>query len=424
VDSSMSEEALSLLERELRLEESDVYRVDGPLDLSGLWSIAALDRAELKLEPWTPVTPTRLASTEDGPPDLFAVIRAGDVLVHHPYESFETSVETFIEQAARDPSVLAIKQTLYRTSPAESRIMEALIRAAGDGKQVVCIVELKARFDEEANIGWAQTLEDAGVHVAYGVVGLKTHAKMCLAVRNENGGIRRYAHLGTGNYNPETADIYEDLGLLTADPDVTADVSEAFNLLTGYSRQKEFRTLVVAPRGMREGLLELIRAQASQDGLITMKLNSLVDAEVIDALYEASQAGARIELIARSICCLRPGEPGLSETIRVRSLVGRFLEHSRVFRFGRGAEAAYLFGSADLMPRNLDRRMEVLAPIREPALRARIDEMLDDLLSDDALAWELGADGTWQAPSGSGTNNAQVRLEEAALARARRVAAV
>lgn len=423
VDSSMSEEALSLLERELRIEESDVYRVDGPLDLSGLWSIAALDRPELKLEPWTPVTPTRLASTEDGPPDLFAVIRAGDVLIHHPYESFETSVETFIEQAARDPSVLAIKQTLYRTSLAESRIMEALIRAAGDGKQVVCIVELKARFDEEANIGWAQKLEDAGVHVAYGVVGLKTHAKMCLAVRNENG-IRRYAHLGTGNYNPETADIYEDLGLLTADPDVTSDVSEAFNLLTGYSRQKEFRTLLVAPRGMREGLLELIRAQASQDGLITMKLNSLVDAEVIDALYEASQAGARIELITRSICCLRPGEPGLSETIRVRSLVGRFLEHSRVFRFGRGPEATYLFGSADLMPRNLDRRMEVLAPIRESALRARIDEMLDDLLSDDALAWELGADGTWEAPSGSGTNNAQVHLEEAALARARRVAAV
>jgi polyphosphate kinase len=424
VDSSMSEEALSLLVRELRLEERDVYRVRGPLDLSGLWSIAALDRPDLKLEPWTPVTPIRLASTQDGPPDLFAVVQAGDVLVHHPYESFETSVETFIEQAARDPSVLAIKQTLYRTSPAESRIMEALIRAAGEGKQVVCIVELKARFEEEANIGWAQKLEDAGVHVAYGVVGLKTHAKMCLAVRNEDGRIRRYAHIGTGNYNPETADIYEDLGLLTVDPEVTADVSDAFNLLTGYSRQQEFRTLLVAPRGMREGLLELIRGQASQDGLITMKLNSLVDADVIDALYDASQAGARIELISRSICCLRPGEPGLSETIQVRSLVGRFLEHSRVFRFGRGPEATYLFGSADLMPRNLDRRMEVLAPIREPALRARIDEMLDDLLSDDALAWELGADGTWQAPSGSGTNNAQVHLEEAALARARRVAAV
>ena len=424
VDSSMSEEALSLLERELRLEERDVYRVRGPLDLSGLWSIAALDRPDLKLEPWTPVTPTRLASTQDGPPDLFAVIRAGDVLVHHPYESFETSVETFIEQAARDPSVLAIKQTLYRTSPAESRIMEALIRAAGEGKQVVCIVELKARFEEEANIGWAQKLEDAGVHVAYGVVGLKTHAKMCLAVRNEDGRIRRYAHIGTGNYNPETADIYEDLGLLTVDPEVTADVSDAFNLLTGYSRQQEFRTLLVAPRGMREGLLELIRGQASQDGSITMKLNSLVDADVIDALYDASRAGARIELITRSICCLRPGEPGLSETIRVRSIVGRFLEHSRVYRFGRGPQATYLFGSADLMPRNLDRRMEVLAPVRDRRLRARIDEMLEALLADDALAWELAADGTWQPVHGSATSNAQTRLEEAALAGARRVAAV
>jgi polyphosphate kinase len=424
VDSSMSEEALSLLERELRLEERDVYRVRGPLDLSGLWSIAALDRPDLKFEPWTPVTPTRLASTQDGPPDLFAVIRAGDVLVHHPYESFETSVETFIEQAARDPSVLAIKQTLYRTSPAESRIMEALIRAAGEGKQVVCIVELKARFEEEANIGWAQKLEDAGVHVAYGVVGLKTHAKMCLAVRNEDGRIRRYAHIGTGNYNPETADIYEDLGLLTVDPEVTADVSDAFNLLTGYSRQQEFRTLLVAPRGMREGLIELIRGQASQDGLITMKLNSLVDADVIDALYDASQAGARIELITRSICCLRPGEPGLSETIRVRSIVGRFLEHSRVYRFGRGPEATYLFGSADLMPRNLDRRMEVLAPLRDARLRARIDEMLEALLADAALAWELAADGTWQPVHGSATSNAQTRLEEAALVGARRVAAV
>jgi polyphosphate kinase len=247
---------------------------------------------------------------------------------------------------------------------------------------------------------------------------------MCLAVRNEDGRIRRYAHIGTGNYNPETADIYEDLGLLTVDPEVTADVSDAFNLLTGYSRQQEFRTLLVAPRGMREGLLELIRGQASQDGLITMKLNSLVDADVIDALYDASRAGARIELITRSICCLRPGEPGLSETIRVRSIVGRFLEHSRVYRFGRGPEATYLFGSADLMPRNLDRRMEVLAPVRDGRLRARIDEMLEALLADDALAWELAADGTWQPVHGSATSNAQTRLEEAALAGARRVAAV
>jgi polyphosphate kinase len=423
VDPSMSEEALSLLVRELRLEESDVYRVEGLLGLSGLWSIAALDRPDLKFEPWTSVTQPRLASVEDsGPPDLFAVIREGDVLVHHPYESFETSVEAFIVQAARDPSVLAIKQTLYRTSAAESRIMQALLRAAGEGKQVVCIVELKARFDEEANIGWAQELEDAGVHVVYGVVGLKTHAKLCLAVRNENGRIRRYAHIGTGNYNPETAHSYEDLGLFTADPEVTADVSDAFNLLTGYSRQQEFRTLLVAPIGMRAGLLELIRAQASPDGRITMKLNSLVDPVLIDALYEASQAGAQIELIVRSICCLRPEEPGLSETIRVRSIIGRYLEHSRVYRFGSGPEATYLFGSADLMPRNLDRRMEVLAPVRDPSLRARIDEMLELLAADDVLAWQLAADGSWRPPEAAGTRNVQIQLEEATLAR--RIAAV
>ena len=418
VDSSMSEEALSLLVRELRLEESDVYRVEGLLGLSGLFSIAALDRPELKFEPWTSVTQPRLASIEDsGPPDLFAVFREGDVLVHHPYESFETSVEAFLLQAARDPSVLAIKQTLYRTSAAESRIMEALLRAAGEGKQVVCIVELKARFDEEANIGWAQELEDAGVHVVYGVVGLKTHAKLCLAVRNENGKIRRYAHIGTGNYNPETAHSYEDLGLFTADPEVTADVSDAFNLLTGYSRQQEFRTLLVAPIGMRAGLLELIRAEATPEGRITMKLNSLVDQVLIEALYEASQAGAEIELIVRSICCLRPEEPGLSETIRVRSIIGRYLEHSRVYRFGSGPEATYLFGSADLMPRNLDRRMEVLAPIRDPSLRVRIDEMLELLVADDVLAWQLAADGSWRPPGAAGTRNVQTQLEEAALAR-------
>jgi polyphosphate kinase len=418
VDSSMSEEALSLLVRELRLEESDVYRVEGLLGLSGLFSIAALDRPELKFEPWTSVTQPRLASIEDsGPPDPFAVFREGDVLVHHPYESFETSVEAFLLQAARDPSVLAIKQTLYRTSAAESRIMEALLRAAGEGKQVVCIVELKARFDEEANIGWAQELEDAGVHVVYGVVGLKTHAKLCLAVRNENGKIRRYAHIGTGNYNPETAHSYEDLGLFTADPEVTADVSDAFNLLTGYSRQQEFRTLLVAPIGMRPGLLELIRAEATPEGRITMKLNSLVDQVLIDALYEASQAGAEIELIVRSICCLRPEEPGLSETIRVRSIIGRYLEHSRVYRFGSGPEATYLFGSADLMPRNLDRRMEVLAPIRDPSLRVRIDEMLELLVADDVLAWQLAADGSWRPPDAAGTRNVQTQLEEAALAR-------
>jgi polyphosphate kinase len=283
---------------------------------------------------------------------------------------------------------------------------------------------LKARFDEEANIAWAQQLEDAGIHVAYGVVGLKTHAKLCLAVRREGRGIRRYAHIGTGNYNRETAAIYEDLGLFTADPEITADVSDVFNLLTGYSRQQGFRTLLVAPAELRTGLLELIRGQASPEGQITMKLNSLVDHEVIDALYDASQAGAEIQLIVRSMCCLRPGVPGLSEGISVRSIVGRFLAHSRIFRFGTGPEATYLLGSADLMERNLDRRVEVLTPIRDPGLRERLDEILGLLLADDVLAWELNSDGIWRGPAANGTVNAQARLEQAARERARRVVAV
>ncbi|MGN6431245.1 MAG: polyphosphate kinase 1 [Gaiellaceae bacterium] len=425
VDSSMSEETLDLLMRELRLDESDVVRTPGLLALGGLWSIAGLDRPELKEAPLKPVTQTRLISMDDaGSPDLFAVIRDGDVLVQHPYDSFDSSVEAFIEGAARDPDVLAIKQTLYRTSAAETGIMKALIRAAGEGKQVVCIVELKARFDEEANIAWAQQLEDAGIHVAYGVVGLKTHAKLCLAVRREGRGIRRYAHIGTGNYNQETAAVYEDLGLFTADPEITEDVSEVFNLLTGYSRQQSFRTLLVAPSSLRSGLLELIRSQASPEGQITIKLNSLVDHEMIDALYDASQAGARIELIVRSMCCLRPRVPGLSESISVRSIVGRFLEHSRIFRFGSGAEATYLIGSADLMERNLDRRVEVLTPVRDPALRARLDGILGVLLADEALAWTLDGDGIWHAPAPTGAVDAQTRLEEAARAGARPILAV
>ena len=425
VDSSMSEETLDLLMRELRIDESDVVRTQGLLALGGLWSIAGLDRPELKEAPLKPITQTRLISMDDsGSPDLFAVIREGDVLVQHPYDSFDSSVEAFIEGAARDPDVLAIKQTLYRTSAGETGIMKALIRAAGEGKQVVCIVELKARFDEEANIAWAQQLEDAGIHVAYGVVGLKTHAKLCLAVRREGRRIRRYAHIGTGNYNQETAAIYEDLGLFTADPEITEDVSEVFNLLTGYSRQQSFRTLLVAPSSLRSKLLELIRSQANPEGQITIKLNALVDHEVIDALYDASQAGARIELIVRSMCCLRPGVPGLSEGISVRSIVGRFLEHSRIFRFGKGAEATYLIGSADLMERNLDRRVEVLAPVREPALRARLDEILSVLLADESLAWKLDGDGIWHTPAATGSVDAQTRLEQAARAGARPILAV
>jgi polyphosphate kinase len=425
VDPSTSEETVSLLTRELRLEPADVYRVDVPLALSGLWSIATLDRPELKVEPWTPVTQARLMPSKDsGAADLFDVIREEDVLVQHPYDSFETSVEAFIDQAAHDPSVLAIKQTLYRTSADESSIMESLIRGAGEGKQVVCVLELKARFDEETNIEWAQRLEDAGVHVTYGVVGLKTHAKLSLVVRDEPDGLRRYAHIGTGNYNPETARIYEDIGLFTAEPELTADVADVFHLLTGYSRQHDFGALLVAPAGMRAGLLDLIRGQAAPGGRITMKLNSLVDPELIDALYDASQAGARVDLIVRGICCLRPGVPGLSETIRVRSIVGRYLEHSRIFRFGNDGDAMYLVGSADLMERNLDRRVEVLSPVRASALKAQLDEILETLEADDALAWELGPDGRWRRVSTNGTLNAQTELEHDALERARRITAI
>jgi polyphosphate kinase len=425
VENSISEETRSLLIRELRLGEDDVYAVDGPLGLSGLWSIVALDRPELKAKPWTPVTQAQLVSTKDsGPSDVFEVIRGGDMLVQHPYDSFDTSVEAFIEQAAHDPRVLAIKQTLYRTSLDESDIMEALISAAGEGKQVVCVLELKARFDEETNIEWAQRLEDAGVHVTYGVVGLKTHAKICLVVRDEPDGLRRYAHIGTGNYNPDTARIYEDIGLLTADPELTADVADVFHLLTGYSRQSDFGTLLVAPAGMRSALLALILGQATAEGSITMKLNSLVDPELIDGLYEASRAGAEIDLIVRGICCLRPGVPGLSDTIRVRSIVGHYLEHSRIFRFGRDESAVYLTGSADLMQRNLDRRVEVLAPVAAPALRRRLDEILDLLDADDVLAWELEPSGNWHRVSRTGTTNAQAALQEAAIARGHRISVV
>jgi polyphosphate kinase len=415
VEDDISDEVLGLLTKELRIDERDVHRVPGLLDLGGLWTIAGLDRPDLKFEPWTPVSPIRLTSAKT--PDLLEAIRDHDVLVHHPYDSFETSVEAFIEQAASDPTVLAIKQTLYRTSGAESRLMESLIRAASLGKQVVCVVELKARFDEEANIGWAQKLEEAGVHVVYGVVGLKTHAKLCLIVREEDGAIRRYAHVGTGNYNPDTAHVYEDLGLFTADPEITMDVSDLFNLLTGYSRQRDFRRLLVAPAGIRPGLVGLIEQEAREGGRIVIKVNNLVDHEIIDALYEASQAGAQIHLIVRGACCLRPGVTGLSERIRVRSVVGRYLEHSRIYRFG---EDAYYIGSADVMDRNLDRRVESLVPISAPGLRARIDDVLEVLLADDVLAWELQEDGTWRPPAG-GEVDTHRTLERHALDRTPRL---
>ncbi len=418
IDPTMTEEVRSLLMREMGLDEPQVYVTEGLVDMAGLWFFVEIDRPELKDDPWTPVTPAVLQPA-DGYPDVFAALREHDILVHHPYESFSATVEAFVAQAAADPDVLAIKQTLYRTS-SDSPIIRSLIRASGTGKQVVALVELKARFDEEANITFAKALERAGVHVVYGVVGLKTHAKTCLVVRRENGGIRRYSHIGTGNYNPTTARLYEDLGLLTADPDFGADLTDLFNLLTGYSRQREYRRLLVAPVSMRPGLEELIDREARhEDGSIVLKMNSLVDADLIDALYEASQAHTRIDLLVRGICCLRPGVPGLSETIQARSLVGRFLEHSRVYRFGSSARSFdYLIGSADLMPRNLDRRVEALTPIQDPALQQRIDEMIRIELEDDELAWELDPEGGWHKVATVRGVNAHRTLQELAVQRA------
>jgi polyphosphate kinase len=405
IEPSMTDEVLDLLVRELAVDEGDVFRLPGPLDLSGLWALHELDLPLLKDEPFTPTTQPRLAAppgeevAAPGRPlvDVFAVLRERDVLVHHPYDSFTTSTLAFIEQAARDPDVLAIKQTLYRTSGPGSPIVRALLTAAEEGKQVVALVELKARFDEEANIEWARVLEEAGVHVAYGVVGYKTHTKISLVVRDEGGRVRRYAHIGTGNYNEKTARIYEDLGLLTADPDLGADLTDLFNVLTGYSRQSSYRKLLVAPTTLLPRLLELIeRETAAPDGHIVAKMNSLVDPRVIEALYEASAAGTPIDLVVRGICALRPGVPGLSETIRVRSLVGRYLEHSRIFRFGsaeRGYD--YLTGSADWMNRNLRRRVEAVTPVTDPDLQARLEEILQVDLADDVLAWELGPDAVW-----------------------------
>jgi polyphosphate kinase len=420
IERTMTDEVRELLMRELDLEADQVYVTGGPLDLGALWDFARLDRPELKEAPWTPATPPRLVS-DDGPPDIFAVLRAGDVLVHHPYDSFSSTVEVFVEEAARDPDVMAIKQTLYRTSP-DTRIVRALIRAAEAGKQVVALVELQARFDEQANIAWARTLEQAGVHVVYGVVGLKTHAKVILVVRREGSGIRRYAHLGTGNYNSDTARLYEDLGLLTADQQLGSDVADLFNLLTGYSRQRGYGRLLVAPIALRERIIEMIRQQKTlgTQGRIVLKLNSLVDPPTIDALYDASAAGVRIDLAVRGICCLRPGVRGLSDSIRVRSIVGRFLEHSRVYRFGEpGTDARYFISSADLMPRNLDRRVEAAVPVDDPELRTRLDEILQVTFADDVLSWELRADGGWsKVPTVHGLD-AQETLMGLAAARAR-----
>jgi len=407
VEHLVSSEIRNLLIEELDIERADVYEVDTLLELSSLWDLFAVDRPDLKNPSWQPVNPLPSKAPGDQPIDLFARIREGDVLVHHPYDSFTATVQEFIWQAANDPKVLAIKLTLYRTS-GDSPIVRSLIRAAESGKQVAVVVELKARFDEEANIEWARRLEQAGVHVAYGLVGLKVHAKTCLVVREEADGVRRYCHIGTGNYNSITARVYTDLGLFTADPEVGVDLTQLFNSLTGYGRDIQFRRLVPAPQGLRPTVTELIRNEAARgpEGRIIIKMNSLADAEMVEALYEASQAGVEIDLIVRAICCLRPGVPGMSDTIRVRSLIGRYLEHSRIYYFGNGEDIgapAYYIGSADLMPRNLNRRIEALVAVVNPDLRRRLDQVLEFNLRDDELAWDLMSDGSWQrVPTSTG----------------------
>jgi polyphosphate kinase len=421
VEDHIADEALAILVQELELTHDDVYRVKGPLDMGGLFALYDLDRPDLKYPAYQPVCPPSIATATATGRSIFSLLRDRDILVHHPYESFEDSVEAMISAAATDPDVLAIKLTMYRTSR-ESPIVRSLVRAAEAGKQVVVLVELKARFDEEANIEWARVLERAGVHVAYGLVGLKTHSKIALVVRNEGEAIRRYAHIGTGNYNPTTARIYEDLGLFTANHDIGADLTELFNVLTGYSDQRSYRRLVVSPHNTRDTVLELTAAEAAtEDGRITLKLNSLVDPDIIRGLYAASQAGTRIEIIVRGICCLVPGVPGLSDNIHVRSIVGRYLEHSRIYRFGNAkSHRTYLIGSADLMQRNLDARVEALVAVEDARLQKRLDQILDLGLRDDALAWELCTDGSWHRVSPDGQLNSQDQLQRLAVQAASR----
>ncbi|MGE2730850.1 RNA degradosome polyphosphate kinase [Mycolicibacterium vaccae] len=398
VSDDMTEGMLELLLRELDVAPGDVVEVPGLLDLSSLWQIYDVDRPALKDPPFVPATPPAFGERET-PKSIFAALRDGDVLVHHPYDSFSTTVQRFIEQAAADPNVLAIKQTLYRTS-GDSPIVNALIDAAEAGKQVVALVEIKARFDEQANIKWARTLEQAGVHVVYGLIGLKTHCKTCLVVRREGSMIRRYCHVGTGNYNPKTARLYEDIGLLTAAPDIGADLTDLFNSLTGYSRKDSYRNLLVAPHGVRKGIIERIEREIAAtrdgaDGRIRLKANALVDEQVIDALYRASQAGVRVEVVVRGICALRPGAADYSENIVVRSILGRFLEHSRIIHFRAIDE--YWIGSADMMHRNLDRRVEVMAQVKDPRLGAQLNDIFESAMDPSTRCWELGADGRWTA---------------------------
>ncbi|MBI5104812.1 MAG: polyphosphate kinase 1 [Solirubrobacterales bacterium] len=411
MDAALREELTQALEVEAR----QVYDVAGLLDLTDLWAIVKLpNRDELRDPPWTPVTQPRLQA-EDGKADVFAAMRAGDLLVHHPYDSFSTSVERFVEQAVSDPDVLAIKLTIYRTSD-DTPMVPGLIRATERGKQAVCLVELKARFDERANIEWARALEQSGVHVVYGHPALKTHAKCVLVVRREGDGVRNYVHIGTGNYHPSTARLYTDFGLFTTDPALGEDVADMFNFLTGYARPRRYRKALLAPSFLRDGIIKEIEAtiaahERGEPARIQMKMNSLVDRESIQALYRASQAGVPVDLNIRGICCLVPGVEGVSENIRVVSILGRFLEHSRIYAFVRGDEQRVLIGSADLMPRNLDTRVELVAPVEDRVLR---DDLLDTLergFADDTGAWELRPDGSWERRPQAGAEPRNVQRE-------------
>jgi polyphosphate kinase len=428
VEETVDPHVLDLLKRELGVSDYEVLSLPGPLDLTGLHNIAHLDRAELKYRPFLPATHRDLPDVESAAPaDMLAAIRRGDILVHHPYDSFSTSVQRFIEQAASDPNVLAIKQTLYRTS-GDSPIVDALIDAAEAGKQVLALVEIKARFDEQANITWARKLEQAGVHVVYGMVGLKTHCKLCLVVRDEaahGAGIRRYTHIGTGNYHPKTARVYEDLGLLTVDTEVAKDVNRLFNTLSGYSIDSDYERLLVAPHALRSGIVERIQREvehrrAGLPARIRFKINSLVDEAVIDALYEASQAGVPVDVWVRGICCIRAGVPGLSENVRARSILGRFLEHSRILAFENGGDAEYWIGSADLMHRSFDRRVEAMVRLASREHKAELGALFDLAFDDGVASWRLMPDSEWIRVHRSPDGEPLVDLQQALIERKRR----
>ncbi|RME59538.1 MAG: polyphosphate kinase 1, partial [Caldilineae bacterium] len=402
VAESMPQHVRAMLLQEMGLEQTDLYAVRGPLGVADLFPLADVNLPHLKYEPWTPQTHPALAglTSKSRPADVFSIIRKGDILVHHPYHSFAGSTQLFVEAASRDPQVLAIKQTLYRTS-SDSPIVKALINAAERGKQVAVLVELKARFDEERNIEWARTLEDAGVHVAYGLVGLKTHTKTTLVVREEEDGLRAYAHIGTGNYNPRTATLYTDLGLLTCRPDIGADLMDLFNFLTGYSRQQHYRKLLVAPVNMRQRFLEMIETEAAnaaagRPARIVAKMNALDEPKIVRALYEASQAGVPIQLIVRGNCRIRPGISGVSDNIQVISIIGRFLEHHRIFYFENGGDPRYFIGSADWMSRNLNDRVEAITPVEDPVLQHQLKQVLDICLADRRQAWVMLPDGRYR----------------------------